>query len=125
MATHPIIIRAVDVPGHSEVSDLHHQALPDQAVAGRQVTVDKVQGGQVDHARGDLGGDVQHLRQRELTQQGHLGLLQDASVGAVSPAGHARETQAHSLSRLLIYCHGVYFRGVPAIFKTAFSRIKR
>lgn len=91
-ATHPIVICAVDVSGHAKVSDLDHQALPHQTVAGCQVAVDEVQGRQVDHARGDLGGDVQHLRQSELPQRGHLRLLQDASVGAVSSTG---DTQRH------------------------------
>lgn len=84
--SYPVVIRAVDVPGHSKVSDLDHQALPHQAVSGGQVAVDEVQRGQVDHARGDLSGDVQHLRQRELPQRRHLGLLQDPSVRAVSSA---------------------------------------
>lgn len=86
-ATYPIVICAVDVSGHAEVSDFDHQAFPHQAIAGRQVAVDEVQRCQVDHARGNLGGDVQHLRQSELTQRGHLRLLQDTSVGAMSSAG--------------------------------------
>lgn len=82
--TYPIVVRAVDVPRHAEVSDLHHQALAHQAVARGQVAVDEVQRRQVDHARGDLRRDVQHLRHRELAQRGHLGLLQDTGVRAVS-----------------------------------------
>lgn len=93
LATHPIVVCAVDVSGHAEVSDLHHQALAHQAVAGCQVAVDEVQRRQVDHARGDLGGDVQHLRQRQLTQWGHLRLLQDTSVRAVSSAGDTGGTR--------------------------------
>ena len=49
-ATHPVVICAVDVSGHAEVSDLDHQALAHQTVAGCQVTVDEVQRRQVDHA---------------------------------------------------------------------------
>lgn len=93
LATHPIVVCAVDVSGHAEVSDLHHQALAHQTVAGCQVAVDEVQRRQVDHARGDLGGDVQHLRQRQLTQRGHLRLLQDTSVRTVSSAGDTGGTR--------------------------------
>lgn len=117
-AAYPIVICAVDVAGHAEVSNLDHQALPHQTVAGCQVPVDKVQGCQVDHARGDLGGDVQHLRQSELTQRGHLGLLQDTSIGAVSAKrdrGHTKEfcyfilnSFSCSLSDLLSVCIQVF-----------------
>lgn len=92
-ATHPVVIGAVDVSGHAKVSDLDHQALSHQTVAGCQVAVDEVQGRQVHHARGDLGSNVQHLGQCELTQRGHLRLLQDTSVRAVSSVGDTPGTR--------------------------------
>lgn len=101
-ATHPVVVCAVDVSRHAEVPDLDHQALSHQTVAGRQVAVDKVQRCQVDHARGDLGGDLQHLRQSELTQRGHLGLLQDTSIGAVSSTDtRAQETDSFWITAII------------------------
>ena len=64
--SYPVVVAAVDVPGHAEVSDLHQQAVAHQAVACCQVSVHKVLRPQVHHARGDLRGDVQHLRQTQL-----------------------------------------------------------
>jgi len=86
-AAHPVIIGAVDVPGHAEVPDLHHQLVTHQAVAGGQVAVDEVEGGEVDHARCDLRGDLQHVAQRQLPAPPLLPLLQHLGVGAVGPAG--------------------------------------
>lgn len=47
---YPVVVTAVDVPGHAEVSNLHQQAVAHQAVAGSQISVHKVLGGQVNHA---------------------------------------------------------------------------
>lgn len=58
-----------------------------QAVAGGQVPVHKVEGGEVDHARGDLRGDVQHVAQRQRPLGLARALLQDLGIGAVGPAG--------------------------------------
>lgn len=66
MAAYPVVVGAVHVPGHPEVPNLHQEVLAHQAVAGGQVPVHEVLGGQVDHARGDLLRDVQHLRLRQL-----------------------------------------------------------
>lgn len=63
--TYPIVVSAVDVSWHSEVSDFHEQPVAHQAVACRQVTVHKVLRRQVDHPWGDLSGYVQHLRQTQ------------------------------------------------------------
>lgn len=60
-ATHPVVVSAVHVPGHPEIPDFHQEVLADQAVAGGQISVHEVLGRQVDHARGYLLGDVQHL----------------------------------------------------------------
>lgn len=59
--SYPVVVTAVDVPGHAEVSDLDQKAVAHQAVAGCQISVNKVLGGQVHHAWGNLGCDVQHL----------------------------------------------------------------
>lgn len=64
--TYPVVICAVDVSGHAKVSYLHQEAVPHQTVPGGQVAVDKVLGGQVDHAGSDLTGYVQHLGQTQL-----------------------------------------------------------
>lgn len=84
--THPVIVSAVDVPGHAKIPDLHHQVVAHQAVTGGQVTVDKVEGGEIDHARSDLRGDLQHVAQRQLPAGLPLPLVQDLGVGAVRPA---------------------------------------
>jgi len=60
-ATHPVVVSAVHVPGHPKVPDFHQEVLTNQAVAGGQISVHEVLGRQVDHARGYLLGDVQHL----------------------------------------------------------------
>lgn len=59
--THPVVVSAVHVPGHAKVPDFHQEVLADQAVPGGQVSVHEVLRRQVDHARCDLLGDVQHL----------------------------------------------------------------
>lgn len=59
--TYPVVITAVDVPGHAEISNLDQKAVANQAIAGCEISVDKVLRGQVDHAGGNLGSDVQHL----------------------------------------------------------------
>ena len=65
-ATHPVVVSAVHVPGHPEVPDFHQEVLTDQAVPSGQISVHKVLGRQVDHARCYLLGDVQHLGLRQL-----------------------------------------------------------
>lgn len=65
---HSVVVCAVDVSGHSKVSDLDQQVLPYQAVPCSQVSVDEVLRGQVHHASSDLLGDVQHLGLGELHQ---------------------------------------------------------
>lgn len=70
--THPVVVRAVDVSGHAKVSDLDQQVFSYQAVPGCQVSVDKVLGGQVDHASSNLLGNVQHLGLCELHQDAVL-----------------------------------------------------
>ena len=72
-ATHPVVVSAVHVPGHAEVPDLHQEVLAHQAVPGGQVSVHEVLGRQVDHARSNLLGDVQHLRLRQLRRRVALG----------------------------------------------------
>lgn len=83
--THSVVVCAVDVPGHAEISDLDQQVFPDQAVPGGQVPVDKVLGGQVDHAGGDLLGDVQHLGLGELHRDAVLAIHDEHGVGTVGP----------------------------------------
>lgn len=63
--SYPIVVSAVDVSWHSEVSNFHEQPVAHQAVACRQVTVHKVLRRQVDHPWCDLSGYVQHLRQTQ------------------------------------------------------------
>ena len=58
VATHPVVVSAVHVPGHAKVPDFHQEVLADQAVPGGQVSVHEVLGRQVDHARCDLLGYV-------------------------------------------------------------------
>lgn len=89
---HPVIVGAVDVAGHAKVPDLHHQAVADQAVAGGQVPVDKVQRGQVHHPGGDLGGDLQHLAEGQLAK-GRVTptVVQDLGVWPVGPARRGGE----------------------------------
>lgn len=85
ISTHPVVVSAVDVSGHAEVSDLHQQPVPHQAVACRQVSVHKVLRRQVHHARCDLSGDVQHLGQTQLpVRLQRLAVDQDHGVRAVS-----------------------------------------
>lgn len=110
---YPVVVCAVDVPGHAKVSYLDHQTLSHishQAVACGQVPVHEVKGGQVDHARGDLGGDVQHLGKSELAQWGHLHLLQDMGVWTVRPGGQEEErSRPLEFYRLLGERHETYF----------------
>ncbi|TNN70145.1 hypothetical protein EYF80_019646 [Liparis tanakae] len=82
--SYPVVVTAVDVPGHAEVSNLDQQAVAHKAITGCQISVDKVLGAQVDHARGDLGGDVQHLGKAQLSVGlQRLSVHQDHGVWAV------------------------------------------
>lgn len=81
---YPVVVTAVDVPGHAEVSNLHQQAVAHQAVAGSQISVHKVLGGQVNHAWGNLGGNVQHLGKAQLSVGLQwLAIYQDHGIWAV------------------------------------------
>lgn len=42
---YPVVIGAVDISGHAEVSDLHQQVGSNQAVPGGEVPVHEVLGG--------------------------------------------------------------------------------
>ena len=64
---YPVVVAAVDVPGHAKVSNLDQKAIAHQTIAGCQISVDKVLGAQVDHTRGNLSGDVQHLGKAQLS----------------------------------------------------------
>lgn len=44
-AAYPVVVAAVDVPGHAEVSNLNQEAVPHQAIAGCQISVHEVLGG--------------------------------------------------------------------------------
>lgn len=83
--THPVVVSAVDVSRHSEVSDLDQKPVPHQAVACCQVSVHKVLRRQVHHACCDLSGYVQHLGQTQLpVRLQWLSINQDHRVGTVS-----------------------------------------
>lgn len=56
---------------------------------------------------------MQHLRQSELTQRGHLRLLQDMSVRAVSSTGDTRETSVFLPD---------YLRGISALLDRTFVK---
>lgn len=84
MRSYPVVVAAVDIPGHAEVSNLDQQAVAHQAVAGCQISVDKVLWGQVDHAWGNLAGDVQHLGKAQLSVGlQRLAIYQDHGIWAV------------------------------------------
>lgn len=83
---YPVVIGAVDVSGHAEVSDLHQQIGSDQAVPGGQVPVHKVLGSQVHHARGNLAGDVEHLGESQLAfRLARLPIHEDHSIWPMGP----------------------------------------
>lgn len=80
---YPIVVGAVNVSRHAKVPDFHHQAVPHQAVAGGQVPVDEVLGGQIDHARGDLRGDLQHFAQGQLAKGLAVPIVQHLGIRPV------------------------------------------
>lgn len=85
---YPVVVSAVDIPGHAEVSDLHQQVGSDQAVPGGQVPVHEVLRGQIHHARGDLAGDVQHLGEPQLAfRLAWLPVHKDHRIWPVGPVG--------------------------------------
>lgn len=51
-----VVVPTVEVPAHPKVGNLDGVVLPHQAVARGQVPVHEVEGREVLHARGDLGG---------------------------------------------------------------------
>lgn len=82
---YPVVISAVNVSWHPEIPDLHHQPFSNQTVPGGQISVDKMKGSEVHHARGNLSCDVEHLRKGQLTHRRNLHLVQDTSIWTVSP----------------------------------------
>lgn len=64
--THPVVVSAVYIPGHTKVPNFHQEVLTNQAITGGQVSVHKVLGCQVDHACSNLLSNVQHLRLGQL-----------------------------------------------------------
>lgn len=66
MCSYPVIICAVNVSGHSEVSYFNQETIPHQTVSCCQVTVHKVLGCQVDHSCSDLTRYVKHLGKTQL-----------------------------------------------------------
>lgn len=55
-ALDPVVVSSVQVSAHAEVGDLYCVVLTHEAIARGQIAVDKVERGQVLHARGDLHG---------------------------------------------------------------------
>lgn len=92
--SYPIVICTVDISGHPKVSDLHQEILPDQAISCRQVSVNKVLGSQIHHARGYLLRNIQHLRLSELCLLLHLSISHQDCIGTMSPMGG--QTKRHS-----------------------------
>lgn len=87
-APYPVVVGAVDVSGHAEVSDLHQQVGSNQAVPGGQVAMHKVLGGEVHHAGGDLAGDVEHLGEPQLAfRLAWLPIHKDHRIWPVGPVG--------------------------------------
>ncbi len=79
--TYSIVIWVVDVSGHPKVSNFHEQAVTHEAVAGGQVTVHKMLGGQVDHACRYLCSDMKHLRETKFPVRLHrLAIHEDHGV---------------------------------------------
>lgn len=89
---YPVVVGAVDVSGHAEVSDLHQQVGSNQAVPGGQVAMHKVLGGQVHHAGGDLTGNVEHLGEPQLAfRLAWLPIHKDHRIWPMGPvAGEGR-----------------------------------
>lgn len=56
--SYPVIICAVNVSGHAEVSYFHKKAVSYKAVPGGKISVYKVLGCQVDHPSCNLTGYV-------------------------------------------------------------------
>lgn len=68
-----VVVAAVQVSAHPEVSDLDGEASVQQAVPGGQVTVHKVQRRQVFHPRGDLHRHVEEVREAgRMTEDGRV-----------------------------------------------------
>ena len=53
-ALYPVVVLSVQTATHAEVRDLDSEVMTHQTVAGREVTVDHIEGLEVLHARGDL-----------------------------------------------------------------------
>lgn len=93
--SYPVVVTAVNVPGHAEVSNLNQQAIAHQTITGCKISVDKVLGAQVDHARGNLSGDVQHLGKAQLSVRLQwLAIYQDHGVWAVG-SGLQKKNNTH------------------------------
>ena len=97
--THSVVVCAVNVSWHAKVSYLDQQVFSYQAVPGCQVSVDEVLGGQVDHASGNLLGNVQHLGLGELHQDTVLTVCHQHCIRAVGPAPRNTSSGLQSLEK--------------------------
>lgn len=68
-ALDPVVVSSVQVSTHAEIGYLYGVVLTHQAVAGGQVTVDKVERGQVFHTRCNLYSHPNQLTVAESTGQ--------------------------------------------------------
>ena len=59
--TYLVVITGIDISGHAKIWDFDHQLSTNKAVSGRQVTMDKMVSGEVDHTIGYLGGYVHQI----------------------------------------------------------------
>lgn len=101
--THPVVVHAVDVPGHSEVSNLHQEAISHQAVACGQVTVHKVLWRQIHHTSCNLCSNMQHLRETKFAVALHrMAIHQDGGVWTMSPGEQRNKTGPERFSFYLV-----------------------
>ena len=92
-SSYPVIICAVNVSGHSKVSNFHQKAIPHQAVPRCQIPMHKVLRCQVDHPSCDLTGYMEHLGESQLSVGlQRLTIHQDHGVWSVGSEEEVKES---------------------------------
>lgn len=86
-----VIVGAVDIPAHAEITNLDHQSLAHQTVSCGQVPVHKMKTCQVHHPRSDLASHGQQLPQ---TQGAWSHILPTSQQLGIRPMGSVNKKRS-------------------------------
>ena len=109
-----VVIAAVQVAAHAEISNLDGIVLPHQTVACSQVAVYKFERGQVLHSRGNL---CRHVLQVTVagSQKTHMHTDRRTHACAAHTHTHTHTTGTHNMVKLTFSCFNFNVVYIPVI----------